>query len=435
MSKSPAQKKLFFLALFLLIFRTVYGLTSEFWFDDEFQIYLIGLKSYTTGTWAYYGPDVVYTKTQISGALQGLLVSSAFYIAKIPEAPIVLVNLLSFGSLSFLAHYISKRINGIPAWLIWTMVLTTPWAMVYSTQIINISYAMSFAVFFFVAFFEALPLYKTPIVSKKLSFFLLGLTTTLIMQLHLSWVLLIVFGGVVFAVQVKIQAAKLLTYIPIYLTGIVLGALTIIPTWLHPSIPTEALNANIALNYDNWSNLPVILLRLLSFATNEIPYILGSPSTRIEVATSQFWLVPITLVLLVIGFLQVGLLILAFFLNKKENEWKYIKWFPPTATVLLYGMFFFSVKGPSSHTFYTLFPPILLYAFYCYQWLIEKKPFVLSILKIMAILGLFFHLGLGMYNYEHKSLYKDRQKIQQALDKMDYQILGRRRADDWGYGY
>ncbi|MCP4440246.1 MAG: hypothetical protein GY810_14980 [Aureispira sp.] len=413
----------------------MYGLVSEFWFDDEFQIYLIGLKSFTTGTWPYYGPDIVYTQTQISGALQGLLISSAFYIIKIPEAPILLLNLLSFGSLSFLAYYITKRVDTIPSWLTWIIVLTTPWAMVYSTRVLNISYALVFSVFFFVAFFEALPLYKQAILSKKTSFFLMGLTTTFIMQLHLSWVLLIVFGGIAFTVQLKTKRSQLVIFTVLYLSGILLGALTIIPTWLYTTTPVETLDSNIVFNHSNWLNLPIILLRLLSFATNEIPYILGTPSNRIDIVTSQLWFIPVTITLLIIGFLQVGLLVISFFRNKSDKEWRYLKWFPVASAVLLYGMFFFSIKGPSSHTFYILFPPIMLYSFYCYQWLIEKKPFALSILKIMAILGLFFHVGLGMYNYEHKSLYKDRQKIQQALDKMDYHILGRRRADDWGYGY
>ena len=87
--KDIPKKYLIVLIIALCVLRIVCGIVSEFWAEDEQQIYLIGLKSYTTGTWPFYGPDVVYTKTQIPGALQGLLVSVAFYILPIPEAPAI----------------------------------------------------------------------------------------------------------------------------------------------------------------------------------------------------------------------------------------------------------------------------------------------------------------------------------------------------------
>ena len=55
----------------LFLFRLAFGLASEFWFPDEMQIYLIGLKSFCLRAWPFFGPDVVYTHTQIPGALQG----------------------------------------------------------------------------------------------------------------------------------------------------------------------------------------------------------------------------------------------------------------------------------------------------------------------------------------------------------------------------
>ena len=150
------QKKLIILLVFLFLFRLLFGLCSEFWFDDELQIYLIGLKSYTTGSWPYYGPDIVYTNTQIAGGLQGLLVSIPFYISATPEAPIVFLNLLSFFSLSFLGYYVTKRTSKIPSWLVYTLILITPWAMHYSTRVVNPSYALVFAIPFFISLLSVL---------------------------------------------------------------------------------------------------------------------------------------------------------------------------------------------------------------------------------------------------------------------------------------
>src|SRR3954462_15468004 len=103
----------------IFAFRLWFGLSREFFFEDETQIFLIGLRYYATGQWPYFGPDVVWTKSEIPGALQGLLVAWPLSVVPLPEAPIVLLNLLSFGSLAALAVYITRRLPSIPRWLVW----------------------------------------------------------------------------------------------------------------------------------------------------------------------------------------------------------------------------------------------------------------------------------------------------------------------------
>jgi len=68
----------------LFAFRLLFGLSSEFFFEDETQIYLIGLRHFATGHWPFFGPDVVWTKSEIPGALQGLLVGVPLSVAPIP---------------------------------------------------------------------------------------------------------------------------------------------------------------------------------------------------------------------------------------------------------------------------------------------------------------------------------------------------------------
>jgi len=54
---------LFIVITCIFILRLIYGLTTEFWYPDQdvIQIYLIGLKFFTTGQFPYFGPDLVYT--------------------------------------------------------------------------------------------------------------------------------------------------------------------------------------------------------------------------------------------------------------------------------------------------------------------------------------------------------------------------------------
>src|SRR5215470_12523802 len=86
------------------LFRLAFGLTSAFWRDDEKQIYLIGLKFFATRAWPYFGPDVA-PHVQIPGALQGLLVGLPLFLLPIPEAPFLLLNLISFAGLCLFGWY------------------------------------------------------------------------------------------------------------------------------------------------------------------------------------------------------------------------------------------------------------------------------------------------------------------------------------------
>src|SRR5437773_10256894 len=110
----------------LFAFRLLYGLSSEFFFEDETQIFLMGFRYYATGQWPYFGPDVVWTKSEIPGALQGVLVGWPFTLAPVPEAPIVVLNVLSMATLAAFAWYLSRRFPSAPRWLLWGWLLTVP---------------------------------------------------------------------------------------------------------------------------------------------------------------------------------------------------------------------------------------------------------------------------------------------------------------------
>ena len=60
------------LALWLLgfVFRLGFGLCDQLFTEDETQVYLLGLRFHATHDWPAFGPDVVWTKSEIPGALQ-----------------------------------------------------------------------------------------------------------------------------------------------------------------------------------------------------------------------------------------------------------------------------------------------------------------------------------------------------------------------------
>src|SRR5258705_6102832 len=89
----------------LFAFRLWFGLSREFFFEDETQIFLLGFRHYATGEWPFFGPDVVWTRSEIPGALQALLVGLPLQVWPVPEASYVLLYLLSFGAGCALALY------------------------------------------------------------------------------------------------------------------------------------------------------------------------------------------------------------------------------------------------------------------------------------------------------------------------------------------
>ena len=126
----------------LFAFRLFFGLASDLFSEDYTQVFLLGLGYYATGAWPYFGPDVTWTSSEIPGALQSLLVGVPFHIAPVPEAPYVALNLLSMGCLCLFAWYLCERLRDLPRWLIWGWLLTVPWTLEYSTNIINTSYIL-----------------------------------------------------------------------------------------------------------------------------------------------------------------------------------------------------------------------------------------------------------------------------------------------------
>ncbi|HEY6172271.1 MAG TPA: hypothetical protein VIX80_08440, partial [Candidatus Kapabacteria bacterium] len=187
-----SERGVILLIIGIIIFRFLYGLTNEFWFKDEdvIQIYLIGLKSFTTGSYPYFGADLVYTHSQIPGALQGYLVSLGWYLWEIPEAPMIVLNVILDLSLLFLVWYISKRLPQLPLWIIICSVFLVPWSICYFTRVINPSYVIPGAIVFFIGIFEIYPFLRAGVLSRRLAYFFLGFGLFWIFQLHMSWVLL-----------------------------------------------------------------------------------------------------------------------------------------------------------------------------------------------------------------------------------------------------
>ncbi len=419
MPLNQRSRRLVFLCLLLLafLFRLGFGLCSQFQDEDTKQIYLLGLKFYTTGAWPYFGPDVTPT-IQIPGALQGLVVGLPFHLLPIPEAPYILLNVLSFASLCFFAWYCSKRLPEIPKWLVWSWLLSAPWTLNLSTHIYNPSYVLPGAILF-----------------QRWANFMMGISLCWIMQFHLSWVVLVPYVLLSFYFQFRKVGQGALSSIAWFAGGAAITGSFLVPTFIKYGLAAGmgSTNETVGLNSQNLLRhlniVEGVLGRFVSFASFELPRFIGpNTAARLAFMRQNLWLVPFVVFLTLVGILQsVALLVLWFRKKHQHEEWKAVKYFTLATVALLYLSFIFSMKAPVSHTFYITFPVAMLYSLYCWSEFLKKRGWQ-TFAKAFILCGLIFHIGLAVDNLKRVSLYLERDKIVEAIRTRDYRLVGERRA-------
>jgi hypothetical protein len=434
MSLKKSYYLLFLIVILGYFFRLIFGLNYEFWFVDNMQVYLIGLKYYTTGLWPYWGPDIVFSNSSIPGALQGLLVGSPFYLLKIPEAPFILVNLLSIFSLTFFAWYLSKRIPGIPKYIMLIWLFTLPAFMYYSATVQNPSYVIFAGILFFISIFELFPFYEERIISENLLFFILGFSLLWIYQIHLSWVLLIPYIILAFFFKFTKSPSRrdLIKPFLFFIAGCLICFGTLLPTLIQfDRASTESLTSNISLNFSNLIRIIDILFNFFSFSTFQaevfIPENVLRDSQLMNFLLEYYWIIPLVLFLLLARAIQFVYVIIFFWKKNEIPGWKKIQYFVIFSLALLWLSFIFTEHFPSSHKYYLLLPISVWYSLHAYREIYQSKrgKFLANLFLGSGIL--FYILVVVIYINMGHSLYTNRVVVQKAIDEMDYTLLGTRR--------
>jgi len=300
-----------------------------------------------------------------------------------------------------------------------------------STHVINPSYVLPAAIIFFISFFEIIPSTQKNMIKKPLSFFLLGFATLFIFQLHMSVVLLFPFIAVAFYFTIiKEKRKKIISIFFFFIVGCIIGALTLIPTFVKYGIFDGNASSNIVFNPTNLKEILTVFIRILSFASFEVARFLGSNTTeRLHFATTYYWSIPFIIIVSLVGIAQVCWMIIYGFKKTNDRCWKTIKVVLLISIILTYFSFFFSVKGPSSHTYYLLLPLVMIYSFYCWEHIMHLK-WIKKISIIFLFSTLIFHVAVGINNFKNKSFYINRGKVVKAIQLKQYNILGERRIYD-----
>jgi hypothetical protein len=426
--KSGKTASLALAALFLG--RLAFGLTSEFWSEDETQIYLMGLRYYATGHWPYFGPDVVWTQSQIAGALQPLLVGVPLQIAPFPEAPFMLLNLLSFAALCALAAYITRREPSLPPWLVWGWLLTVPWTLQFSTHVNNPSYVLPAAIVLFIGFFEAIPALSLGVVAPRLAFLGMGAAIAWIMQIHMSWPLLLPFAALALYLRGLINAGWLA------LGAAIPGAL-LVPTFLNFGLHGGSGGAATNLHFHAVppDRLLVTLAQFFSFASLEINrFVANDNAKRLMLLVEHPWIAPLAAVALVAGFVQPVWMLISIFRRRGKGgaDWLALRGLVAFTVLLIYASYWFVKEEPQAHAFFVVAPIAFIFAASC--WTLIDSPRWRRVAAVVLGVNIAFHAGLALIQGPEQSLYTNRHVIAAAIRDRQPEMFGHRRpyANDAG---
>jgi hypothetical protein len=419
----------------LFAFRLYFGLSREFFFEDETQIFLMGLRYYATGQWPYFGPDVVWTRSEIPGALQPLLVGVPLRLAPYPESSYVLLAILSFAALAAFAAYVVAHRPAAPQWLVWGWLLTIPWTIQFSGHLINTSYILPAALVFFIGFFESVPAFALGRLRPSAGHALMGGALLWIMQIHMSWPLLVPFAAFAWISRRRDGVRALAANAAAFCAGAIVPALLLVPTLLTHGAGTGSggVLRNLHLHAVSPWVVVTTFARLLSFASLEINrFIATDGPKRLEFFQRHLWLAPLAVVVGLAGIVH-PLLMLVDWLRSPRRwpeaptaaRWRMLRVLVGGSVLLVYVSYWFVLEPPQAHAFYVLSPIAFLFA--AYWWTLVDSPRARRIAALALTLSVVFHAGLAWAQLPEISLYKNRHVVAAAVRLKEPQMFAHRR--------
>jgi hypothetical protein len=413
----------------LFVFRLAYGLTREFFFEDETQIFLIGLRYYATGAWPFFGPDIVWTRSEIPGALQGLLVGLPLRIWPVPESPFVLLNLMSCAGWSALAWYITVRLPHLPKWLVWGWIMTVPWTLEFSTHPLNPSYMVPAFVGFFIGFFEALPIFRVGRVPVPLCFALMGAAIPWVMQVHMSWPLLLPYAAAALVWQWRSGLRGLITAAAAFLAGVIATGSLVVPTLVTYGLSggSGGTLRNLRPHFVDPAVALSILARLFSFTSLEIwRWMATDDGKRQMFLLRHLWIAPLAAVVWVLSLWQPLWMLREWFRTRSAFPgWRPLKWLVVLSVLAVYASYWFVMEPSQAHAFYVLSPVAFVFAAYCWTF-IDSARWRRVAAGIMAI-NIAFHVGQALIQLPDISLYRNRDVVATAIRLKQPEMFAHRR--------
>jgi hypothetical protein len=414
----------------LFALRLVYGLCFEFFFEDYTQTFLIGLRAYAGHRWPYFGADVVWTKSQIPGALQGLLVAVPMMIAPVPEAPFVLLNLISMAALALLAWYIGQRLPTLPRWLVWGWLMTIPWTINFSTSMINTSYILPGAVLFFVGFFEAHPRFSLGRLSSPVAHFMMGAAIAWLLQIHMSWPLVLPYVGLAVLARRQNGWRAMARDLAALAAGAAVPGVLLVPTLLRFGIHAGSggVGRNLHVHLIGLGVPVTTTARFLSFASLEVVrFIATDTPKRIMFLSRHLWIAPLLAVVWAVGIVHPVAMARLWFKTRHpaRDDWPALRLLVVGTIAIVCAAYCFVLEPPQAHAFYVVAPIAMVFAAYC--WSFVDRPAWRRVAGAVLAINIAYHLGLALAEGPNRSMYKNRAVVAAAVAGRDPELFSHRR--------
>jgi hypothetical protein len=353
-------------------------------------------------------------------------------LAPFPESPFVLLNVLSFAALCALAWYVGRRLPSLPAWLVWGWMLTAPWTLQFSTHINNPSYVLPAGVAFFIGFFEATPALSLGAIRRGWAFAMMGAAITWMMQVHMSWPLLLPY----LAVAIWMAGIR---YLAAAAAGAVAPALLLLPTFLEYGLAggSGGGTANLHLHVVPPDRLLITLAQFFSFASLELSRFLANDlAKRLAFLQAHVWIVPAAVVAAVAGLLQPIWMLTSWFRRAPGiDDWLAVRRLVAFTVALVYVSYWFVTEEPQAHAFYVVAPIAFVYAACC--WRLIDGPRWRRVAAVALGANIAYHAGLAAAQGPNHSLYANREVIAEAIRRREPELFAHRRpyAIDGGPAY
>ena len=431
------------LVLILLIFRICLGIQINFSHIDYDQIYLIGLEYVFNDNWSYWGPDVVWSKTRLPGAMQGFLAGFPIQLVEHPYSPIVFSNILSTIGLVLLALYGKKRFPSLNLNFLIALLLLLPFYLYHGVVLLNTAYLVFTGSLLFISVFE-LFIYREKRIfhASHIYFAIMGFSLLITYQLHLTWVLYIPFLLVLLYLEAKKDRNQLWKLPLFFILGAILPGLLLLPTVTeYGEFIYQNTQGNLNFDLARLGRIFELFSRYLSFATFDITiYNFIEISLKNSLITYiGFWIIKLFSV-----FQFIIIVVCLFFIKRTPFFKKSILLFLLTliASLLLFTI---SNKHLSSRTYLLLYPIPIWLSFFVYDFSFRKgasldfsKKFktkfklplfwLKSSIQIILILTLITYSGIAWVNSSNEySFNAKRKELKEAFKNEDPSKFGDRR--------
>ena len=275
-----------------------------------------------------------------------------------------------------------------------------------------------------------MPTFRLGKIPEPVGFFLMGAAIAWVMQIHMSWPLLLPYVALAWLSGWRRNWRSIAANTVAFACGLLLFAVFLIPTFV--VFGMQAGSGGTLRNLrPHWVNPWVAvttLARLFSFRELEIwRFITTDDGKRLMFLLRHLWIAPLAVVSLA-GRSVATILDAAGMVSTRSpfTEWRSLKMLVVATVALVYASYWFVLEPAQAHAFYVVAPVAFVYAAYC--WTFVDSPRWRRIAGAVLAVNIAFHAGQAWIQAPVKSLYRNREVVAAAIRLKQPQMFAHRRA-------